>query len=105
MTIQLKVVQRVLGLLLAFFSITMLSPVIVSLIYRDGASIPFLGAFAATVTTGLLMYFPVRHEKAQLRLRDGFVIVVLFWAVLGIVGGLPFFTLPTVGPIYPSGYF
>ena len=90
MTIQLKVVQRVLGLLLSFFSFTMLTPVIVSLLYRDGASWPFLGAFAATLSTGLLLYYPVRNQKAQLRLRDGFVTVVLFWSVLGIFGGLPF---------------
>ncbi len=105
MTIQLKVVQRVLGLLLAFFSITMLSPVIVSLIYRDGAYVPFLGAFAATVSTGLLMYFPVRNEKAQLRLRDGFVIVVLFWGVLGIVGSLPFLLYPPLDLSIPAAIF
>ena len=105
MTIQLKVVQRVLGLLLAFFSITMLSPVVVSLIYRDGASLPFLGAFVATLSTGLLLYFPVRHEKAQLRLRDGFVTVVLFWAVLGIFGGLPFLLYSPLDLSIPAAIF
>ena len=91
MTVQLKVVQRLLGILLSLFSITMLTPVIVAAIYRDGAVLPFIGAFAATFLMGSLLYIPVRREKRQLRLRDGFVTVVLFWSVLGVFGGLPFY--------------
>jgi len=91
MTVQVKVVRRVLGRLLSIFSCTMLTPVIVALIYRDGVMAPFLGAFMATLFTGLMLYMPVRDEVGQLKLRDGFVIVVLFWAVLGIFGSLPFY--------------
>ena len=40
---------------------------------------------------GLLLYLPVYNQKKELRLRDGFLVVVLFWSVLGIVGGLPFY--------------
>ncbi len=89
--IQIKVVRRVVGILLTLFSITMLTPLIVGIAYRDGAVMPFLGAFAATFVTGLLLFLPVREQKGKLRLRDGFMIVVLFWAVLGIFGGLPFY--------------
>jgi len=45
MTIQIKAVQRVLGMLLALFSTTMLTPVLIALIYRDGAIWPFVGGF------------------------------------------------------------
>jgi trk system potassium uptake protein TrkH len=31
-----------------------------------------------------------RHKK-ELRLRDGFLVVVLFWTVLGVAGGLPIY--------------
>jgi len=89
--IQVKVVQRVVGILLTLFSITMLTPLFVGMAYRDGAVMPFLGAFAATFLTGLVLFLPVREQKGKLRLRDGFMIVVLFWAVLGIFGGLPFY--------------
>ena len=90
MPIQIQVVQRVVGALLTLFSASMLTPVLVGLLYRDGASLPFLGAFLATLATGLALFLPVRGLRGQLRLRDGFVVVVLFWAVLGIFGGLPF---------------
>ena len=90
--IQLRVVQRVVGVLLTLFSITMLTPVIVGLVYGDhfNALSPFIGGFLATVVVGLLLYLPVRNHEAELRIRDGYLIVVLFWAVLGIFGGLPF---------------
>lgn len=31
-----------------------------------------------------------RKEKGELKSREGFLIVVLFWTVLGSVGALPF---------------
>ena len=91
--IQLKVVQRGVGILLALFSVTFVTPVIVGLAYRDpiNAITPFFEAFGATMLVGLVLALPVRSHKGQLRLRDGFLVVVLFWAVLGIFGGLPFY--------------
>ena len=65
-------------------------PLIIGLIYGDGAVLPFLGAFALTLATGGLLFWPSRHERSPLRLRDSFVVVVAFWAVLGAYGSLPF---------------
>ncbi len=87
--VQLLVVQRIVGILLALFSTTMLVPFLVGAWYRDGAELSFLGAFATTAAAGLLMWLPVRKLEAELKLRDGFVVVTAFWAVLGIFGALP----------------
>ena len=92
--VQSKVVLRVLGSLLSMFSITMLPPVVVGLIYGDGAILPFILAFVTTLVTGLCLLYPVKDEKASLRLRDGFVVVVMFWTVLSVFGGLPFLLSP-----------
>jgi len=89
MTIQIKTVQRVLGILLALFSATMLTPVAVALIYQDGAVWPFIGGFFTTFLTGIALFIPTRNHVSQLRLRDGFMVVVLFWGVLGLFGSLP----------------
>ena len=43
----LAVVQRILGLLLMLFSVTMLPPAGVSLYFQDGNWSPFVNAFAA----------------------------------------------------------
>jgi Trk-type K+ transport system membrane component len=38
----------------------------------------------------LLLWWPNRKQKGELKSREGFLIVVLFWTVLGSVGSLPF---------------
>lgn len=83
-------VQKVLGLLLTLFSLSMLPPVLVSLFYQDGAALPFLTAFVLVLCSGLLIWLPVYKRRDDLRLRDGFLVVVLFWTVLGLSGSLPF---------------
>ena len=103
--VQLKVVQRVVGILLTLFSATMLPPVVVGAIYRDGAIWPFLGAFGTTLATGLLMWLPVRTKSAPLKLRDGFVVVVAFWAVLGLFGALPLWLYSPLGLSVPAAVF
>lgn len=80
---------RVLGVLLTLFSGTLFAPFGVSLFYRDGAANAFLLAFAITLVTGLACWLPVRKQRAELRIRDGFLVTVLFWAVLGFYGAFP----------------
>ncbi len=86
---QLFVIQRILGILLMIFSATMLPPILVSMIYNDGALVPFFHAFIYTLITGLVCWLPVKSFHRELRLRDGFLIVVMFWTVLGLFGSLP----------------
>ena len=86
---QLVAVQRILGLLLTLFSLTMLPPIGVALWYADGATLAFLLAFVVTLGTGLALWLPTAAVKSELRLRDGFVVVVMFWIVLGLFGALP----------------
>ena len=87
---QATAIQRIVGLLLMVFSTTMLPPALVSLLYGDGADRPFLLGFGLTLVTGLILWLPSRNVRSELRLRDGFVVVVMFWAVLGVFGALPF---------------
>ncbi|MFT5572400.1 MAG: trk system potassium uptake protein TrkH [Cryomorphaceae bacterium] len=85
-----QTVLRILGVLLVIFSVTHLTPLLVSLIYQDGNSLPFIISFSLTLITGVLMWAPVRRVKRDLRYRDGFLVVVLFWTVLATFGALPF---------------
>jgi len=88
---QPRVVQRVLGTLLVMFSAVMLPPIIVAFIYQDGAMLPFVAALVVTFLTGGLLWITAPSERVPLRLRDSFVVVVSFWAVLSLFGALPFF--------------
>jgi trk system potassium uptake protein len=85
----LPVVQRIFGLLLMLFSLTMLPPMLVGLYYQDGNWHPFLEASLALAIVGLSVWWPVRTEQRELRLRDGFLVVALFWIVLGGAGAAP----------------
>lgn len=84
------IIFRVLGLLLMLFSLTLMPPFIVSIIYRDGTHIAFILSFIIIFVIGLSAWSPVYKSSQDLRTRDGFVITALFWAVLGIAGSLPF---------------
>ena len=88
---QTLVILRILGLLLMVFSSTMLPPMLVGWYYGDGGVLPFAEGFMLILVIGLLLYLPVRRHRKELRLRDGFMVVVLFWTVLGMVGGLPIY--------------
>lgn len=85
----LLTVQRILGLLLMLFSVTMLPPVGVSLYYGDGHWQPFFDSFAGMLTVGALIWWPARKAYRELRVRDGFLIVSMFWIVLGLAGAVP----------------
>ena len=87
---RLRVIQRILGVLLTLFSLSLLPPAAIAMITEDGAFSAFVLAFVLLVTAGLFMWLPVHHVKEELRLRDGFLVVVLFWLVLGLSGAVPF---------------
>ena len=87
---QLLAIQRILGLLLMVFSITMLPPEVVSWLYADVARGPFLTAFLIILGAGLVLWLPAYGHRRELRVRDGFVIVVMFWVALCLCGAVPF---------------
>jgi trk system potassium uptake protein TrkH len=87
---KLTAVQKVLGLLLMLFSLTMLPPVGVSYHYADGTAEAFLTALVLLLGLGTLIWLPVAKRRDELKLRDGFLVVALFWSVLGLAGALPF---------------
>ena len=85
------VVQRILGLLLMMFSLTMLPPIIFSVYYDDHSWLPFVEGFGITLAAGFLFWLPVHRSKKDLRLRDGFLVVASFWTVLGTAGAAPLY--------------
>ncbi|WP_252177755.1 TrkH family potassium uptake protein [Endozoicomonas sp. 4G] len=86
---QFSVVLPVLGILLMLFSFSSLPPLAVAMIYGESEIALFLYTFFLTFLIGLLLWFPLRNIKTDLRPRDGFIITVLFWVVLGGMGSLP----------------
>ena len=86
---QFAVIQSLLGILLILFSLTMLPPLIISIITKDGVTFPFLISLTLTLGIGFLLWLPVRKVKRELKSRDGFIVVVLFWLSLSLSGSIP----------------
>jgi len=99
------VIQRIVGLLVMVFSVSLLPPILIDFIYDENAGSAFFSSYVILIVTGLFLYLPARNSKSDLRLRDGFVVVVLFWTVLGVVGALPFVFYEPLGISFTDSLF
>ena len=86
-----SIIFKVLGILLMVFSITMIPPIAIAAYYQDGDTMVFVSTFFWLLVVGLFLWYPLRKDKHDLKIRDGFVIVVMFWTVLGFVGAIPMY--------------
>jgi trk system potassium uptake protein TrkH len=83
-------VAHVLGLVIALFGLGMVLPILVASSYdHDGAGAVFVEAMGETIACGLLLWLGTRRYRADLQVRDGFLLVVLVWAVLPVFAALP----------------
>lgn len=87
---RIQVIQKILGLLLSVFSLTLVPPLLIALWTHDGAAKAFTIAIVVILVAGLSLWLPVRRVAEDLKLRDGFLVVVSFWFVLGLTGSIPF---------------
>lgn len=84
-----RAIAYILGLCLLLFSATLLPNIILSLAVDDGEAAHFIESALMLAGAGLLLWAPNRVDIENLRTRDGFLIVSLFWVVLGGLGSLP----------------
>ncbi|ACJ26896.1 K+ transporter Trk [Shewanella piezotolerans WP3] len=69
---------------------SLLPPALVAVIYKDGGGMAFIQAFVLCLILGFTLWYPNRRHRKDLRTREGFLLVVLFWVVLGSIGAVPF---------------
>ncbi|WP_135711070.1 TrkH family potassium uptake protein [Actinobacillus porcinus] len=81
---------RIVGILIMCFSVTMLLPAFVALVYGDGGGKAFFQSFVLSLAMGAILWWSCHSHKEELRSREGFLIVVAFWAVLGSLAAMPF---------------
>ena len=96
-----KPTLKILGVLLMLFSATLVPPIVVSMVVGDGVLMPFVVAFLLNLALGAGCWLPLRKYRGELRMRDGFLVVVLFWTVLSGMGAVPFLLLrePALGVV------
>ncbi len=72
------------------FSLTLLPPIAIAILFDDGAFYDLLISFFVILLTGFAMWYPVRRNRQQLGVREGFLTVAAFWVSLALAGTLPF---------------
>ncbi|TSA19172.1 MAG: TrkH family potassium uptake protein [Betaproteobacteria bacterium] len=96
-------VVRVFGLLLVCFALTLLVPLILSWWLDDGATSAYDEAFLLALATGMALWWPARNAKAELKVRDGFLMVVLVWTLLPVFAAMPL--MFQLGVSFTDAYF
>lgn len=85
----LRLTLHVLGGLLLFLGVMLLTPIGFSLYYGDGQLLSFLLSAAVTAATGGILYRGFRRRE-EVTLRDGFAIVAFAWIGFALFGSLPY---------------
>ncbi len=85
-----KTAISVIGFLSILFSLSVLPAMFISWIYHDGQIASLSESLISMILIGAFLWLPFRERNANLSRRDGFLIVAMFWVLLGILGALPF---------------
>lgn len=71
------------------FSLTMLPPIAIGKLMGDPDVSNFWWGFGIVLVVGFLLWLPFKSCKNELRLRDGYLIAVLFWVGLSVAATIP----------------
>lgn len=102
---KLSAIAKIMGLFLVLFSISMLPPILVNAIYHQASSYEFYIAFIVTFFTGLILWLPFQHYHIELKVRDGFIVVVMFWIGLSLFGCLPYLLTHVINLSFTDALF
>ena len=77
--------------MLMMFAGTLMIPIVTSLSFSDGNLQTFIVSLLVFFIIGMLLYFPnSKIKSSDIKSKEGFLIVVLFWLILSLFGSLPF---------------
>ncbi len=86
-----KSILNLFSVLVLFFSFSYIFPIVVSIIFNDGALHIFVKTLIAISLIGIIGLAATRNINNELSQKDGFVIIVMFWVVLSVAGSIPFY--------------
>ena len=85
-----KALLKLFSILVMFFSISFIVPIITSFIYKDGALSIFVITFSIVFMVGFLGWLISKNNTEEMTHKDGFLVITLFWIVLSSAGSIPF---------------
>ncbi len=101
----LNLIFRFIGILIIFLGVSMAAPLVVSIIYGDGASLGILYSLLATSFIGILLMIGTKKDpKTHLNHRDGVAVVTFSWVAAGLIGAVPFLLTNSISG-FTDAYF
>jgi trk system potassium uptake protein TrkH len=85
-----RAITQLFGILLLLYSLGFIPSIGIALLYGDGQWDIFAESLLITAMAGLVLWYPNIKQASELSVRDGFLVVTLFWVLLGVIGSLPF---------------
>jgi trk/ktr system potassium uptake protein len=86
----LRIAQRIIGILLMGFAATLTLPLGLSVYDADGLHPEWIDSILLIGLTGTVLALLATGRREEPRLREGFVVVASAWIVMSLVGALPF---------------
>ena len=80
---------RIIGIYALIFGVTLLSPILIAVWYREPEILHFLWPMAGSIGFGALLWLIGRRRTHELSVGDGYLIVTLFWILLSLLGAWP----------------
>ncbi len=102
--INYRVILNLLGALMIFNGLLMLSSIIVCLFYGESIS-PILYSSCITIVLGFIFYLSTfRNIKMDLRMKEGYLVVTLSWLIVSLTGAIPYVISGAI-PSYTDAFF
>ncbi len=93
-------IARTIGVFSIIFSLTLLVPIGIALGYGEIQELlDFLVAIVGSLILGGSLWLIGRREPTNLSNRDGFLIVVLFWVIISLLGAWPLIISTDLEPL------
>ena len=97
---------RILGTLLMLFSFAQLFPGFLAYFFEEKEFVyNFVVTGFITFLIGCFLFFLASEKNGDLRTKDGFIITIFFWTVLGFFGSIPFYLAELDGVSYIDSLF
>ena len=97
---------RILGTLLMLFSFALIFPGFLAYFFEERDFVyNFIVTGFVTFLIGCFLFFLASEKNGDLRTKDGFIITIFFWTVLGFFGSIPFYLAELEGVSYIDSLF
>ena len=97
---------RILGTLLMLFSFAQIFPGFLAYFFEEKEFVyNFIVTGFVTFLIGCFLFFLASEKNGDLRTKDGFIITIFFWTVLGFFGSIPFYLAELEGVSYIDSLF